>query len=92
MREILSMLIDDTSRQMPLIEAAIGEGDYTRARRLAHYSKGACASAGATAAAAALADLEGRAARSEYAECSASLRRLANELERLRTEAAMPWS
>jgi HPt (histidine-containing phosphotransfer) domain-containing protein len=86
MREILAALIDDTSRQMPLLEAAILAQDSARARRLAHYSRGACANVGARAAAAALEDLERQAARSEFIECSASLSRLALELDLLRAE------
>ena len=86
MREILAALIDDTSRQMPLLEAAIQARDPSITRRLAHYSKGACANVGARAAAAALEDLERQAARSEFVECSVSLSRLAVELDLLRAE------
>ena len=51
MREILGVLIDDTTRQMVLLQAAIQEEDITRCMRLAHYSKGACANVGASSAA-----------------------------------------
>jgi HPt (histidine-containing phosphotransfer) domain-containing protein len=86
MREILAALIDDTSRQIPLLEAAIQAQDPARTKRLAHYSKGACANVGARAAAAALEDLERQAARSDFVECSASLGRLSIELDLLRAE------
>ncbi|MBV8907122.1 MAG: Hpt domain-containing protein, partial [Acidobacteriia bacterium] len=51
MREIVDALIDDTRRQMLLLDAAIREQDATRCVRLAHYSKGACANVGARSAA-----------------------------------------
>ena len=89
MREIVEALIDDTSRQLPLIEAAICQHDPNLARRLAHYSRGACANVGAASAAAALADIERHAQRSEFAECEQSLRLLATEIGRLR-EAPLP--
>lgn len=85
MREILSALIDDTSRQMRLLEAAIQEEDATRCMHLAHYSKGACANVGANAAADILKDIERRAANREFTECSAALELLAQEVEALRS-------
>lgn len=87
MREILSALIDDTSRQMRLLEAAIREQDATRCMHLAHYSKGACANVGANVAAGILKDIERRAANREFAECSAALDRLNQEVEVLRATA-----
>ena len=87
MREILHALIDDTSRQIPLIEAAIREKDPKATRRLAHYSKGACANVGARSAAAALENIERTAGRSDFEECGASLRKLAEAIDRLREEA-----
>ena len=61
MREILTALIDDTSRQIPLLASAIREGDSQKCVRLAHYSKGACANVGAAAAAAVLKTIENQA-------------------------------
>ena len=87
MREILATLIDDTSRQMPFLESAICEEDSKKCMRLAHYSKGACASVGANAAAAVLKQIEREAADGEFPECRASLGNLAAEIERLRCEA-----
>jgi len=88
MREILSVLIDDTSRQVKLLQLAIQDEDAMRCMRLAHYSKGACANVGATAAAAILKDIERRAANHEFQECGAALGRLAEEVEALRSAAA----
>ncbi len=87
MREVLAALIEDSSRQIQLLAAAIGQRDGEKTKRLAHYSKGACATVGARAAAAALLEIERRAARSEFEGCSASLALLAQEVERLRAEA-----
>jgi HPt (histidine-containing phosphotransfer) domain-containing protein len=87
MREILTALIDDTSRQMPFLESAISEEDSQKCMRLAHYSKGACANVGANAAAAVLKHIERQAASREFPECRASLVNLAVEIERLRLEA-----
>jgi len=84
MRDILSALIEDTSRQMVLLDAAIREQDVQKCMRLAHYSKGACANVGANAAAAVLKHIEVKAAGREFPECSASLAALAGEIDRLR--------
>ena len=88
MREILGALVDDTSRQMKLLQAAIHDEDATRCMHLAHYSKGACANLGANAAAAILLEIERRAASHDFPECNAALGRLANEVEALRTAAS----
>jgi HPt (histidine-containing phosphotransfer) domain-containing protein len=87
MREILSELIADTSRQMPLMESAIRTEDSQKCMRLAHYSRGACASAGANAAAAVLKQIERKAADHLFPECRTFLATLASELERLRSAA-----
>ena len=87
MREILSALIDDTTRQIELLDRAIREADSQRCMRLAHYSKGACANVGANAAAALLRHIERKAADSQFEECSSSLGALVAEIDRLRTEA-----
>jgi HPt (histidine-containing phosphotransfer) domain-containing protein len=87
MREILGVLIDDTTRQMVLLQAAIQEEDITRCMRLAHYSKGACANVGASSAAALLKDIESQAANRDFPQCQAALTQLAHEVDLLRTEA-----
>lgn len=88
MREIVASLIDDTGRQMAALARAIAEQDAGEAARLAHYSKGACASVGALASAALLQQIERKAAGLDFDACRESLTRLAAELERLRVEAA----
>ena len=88
MREIISALIDDTSKQIVLLEAAIREGDPAKCARLAHYSKGACANVGAESAADLLKHIEQRAKGGDFRECSVSLSALADEIGRLRSEAA----
>jgi HPt (histidine-containing phosphotransfer) domain-containing protein len=86
MREIVSALIDDTSRQMELLQLAIREKDTEKCMRLAHYSKGACANVGANSAAAACTLIEQKASQGEFEACSSSLAGLAREVERLRVE------
>jgi HPt (histidine-containing phosphotransfer) domain-containing protein len=86
MREVLSALVDDTSRQLPLLESAIRERNAERCMHLAHYSKGACANVGANGAAALLKHIERKAAGHEFADCLESLVHLAIEIERLRQE------
>ena len=88
MREIVSALIDDTSQQILLLRAAIRDGDGARCARLAHYSKGACANVGAESAADLLKHIEQRAHGGDFNECSVSLAALADEIGRLRCEAA----
>jgi HPt (histidine-containing phosphotransfer) domain-containing protein len=87
MREIVGALIDDTSRQIPLLEAAIRQKNPQATERLAHYSKGACANVGAKSAAAVLENIERTAARCDFDECGASLAKLAQAIDRLREEA-----
>jgi HPt (histidine-containing phosphotransfer) domain-containing protein len=87
MREILAALIDDTARQMVLLDAAIRSQDETRAKRLAHYSKGACANVGAAAAAAILQEIETRAGNRDFPACEAAFCRLSQAVDRLRSEA-----
>ena len=84
MLEILTALIDDTSRQIPLLDVAIREQDAPKCAKLAHYSKGACANVGANAAAAVLETMERQAASGSVAECSVQLARLASEVEKWR--------
>lgn len=86
MREILTALIDDTSRQIQLMEWAIREKDSQKCMRLAHYSKGACANVGANAAAALLKNIEHKASKGDFSECGTSLAALSDEVERLRHE------
>jgi HPt (histidine-containing phosphotransfer) domain-containing protein len=88
MGQILTALIDDTARQIPLLEVAIREQDARKCARLAHYSKGACANVGANAVAAALEAIERQAASGSVVECGVQLAALATEVERLRQQSA----
>ena len=87
MREILAALIDDTKRQMLLLDAAIREQDAQRCMRLAHYSKGACANVGAQGAATILKEIENKAANRDFPQCQAALGRLAEQVDLLGSEA-----
>lgn len=88
MIEILSALVDDTSQQVQLLEGAIQSRDAPGCMRLAHYSKGACANVGAVSAAALLKHIETQAAAQQFQECSEALAALAEQVSRLRQEAA----
>jgi HPt (histidine-containing phosphotransfer) domain-containing protein len=87
MREVLAALIDDTSRQIQLLDRAIRERDAGETIRLAHYSKGACANVGARSVAAVLQQIERTAAQGDFSLCGLTLDALAGELARLRAEA-----
>ena len=86
MREILTALVEDTSRQVHLLAEAVREGDSGSCKRLAHYSKGACANVGAGRAAALLKQMERHAVNRDFARCEALLGRLKAELDLLRQE------
>ena len=87
MREVLAALIEDTSRQIELLDYAIRAQDPERCKRLAHYCKGACANLGANAAAAVLRRMEHEALARDFEHCAESLAALGTELDRLRAEA-----
>jgi HPt (histidine-containing phosphotransfer) domain-containing protein len=86
MRQLLDALIEDTEKQIPLLERAIRGLDAPQCARLAHYSKGACANVGAKAAAAVLERIERQAAHGSLEECGSQLAILAAEVDRLRAE------
>jgi HPt (histidine-containing phosphotransfer) domain-containing protein len=87
MREVLAALLDDTSKQLALLDHAIRNKDPQKTMRLAHYCKGACANVGANAVAAVLKKMEQQASCHCFSDCSVSLSNLMEELERLRAEA-----
>jgi HPt (histidine-containing phosphotransfer) domain-containing protein len=87
MREVLTALIEDTSKQIVLLTCAIREQDPERCKRLAHYCKGACANVGANAAANVLRRLEEQAISQEFDDCAQSLAALGGELDLLRLAA-----
>lgn len=86
MRVLLAALIEDTERQMPLLDVAVRNTDRVQCARLAHYCKGACANVGAQAAAWVLTELERSAKDGPMEECSRQLVALATEVDRLRAE------
>jgi HPt (histidine-containing phosphotransfer) domain-containing protein len=86
MREILTVLVNDTSVNIPRLESAVRESDSSLCVRLAHYCKGACSNVGANAAAAVFRDIELQARDLEFQRCTASLAALATEMDRLRAE------
>ena len=83
MREMLATLIEDTSKQLVLLDSAIREQDSDRCKRLAHYCKGACANVGANAAADVLHRMELQAQSRNFSSCAESLATLGGELQRL---------
>jgi HPt (histidine-containing phosphotransfer) domain-containing protein len=87
MREIVAALIDDTSRQLGKLGQAIAARDTEACVRTAHYSKGACANAGARLAAGILGDIEFKAHQLDFDGCHESLTTLESALENLRIEA-----
>ena len=87
MREVLTALLDDTTSQIVLLDAAIRDKDPQKTMRVAHYCKGACANVGANRVAAVLKRIEQEAASHSFADCAVSLCNLSQELERLRVEA-----
>jgi HPt (histidine-containing phosphotransfer) domain-containing protein len=87
MRKILGALVDDSKRQMVLLDAAIREQDATPRKRLAHYSKGACAYVEVRSAAAILKEIESKAAERNFPACGAALARLGPEVDLLDSEA-----
>jgi HPt (histidine-containing phosphotransfer) domain-containing protein len=84
---VLTALLDDTTSQIVLLDAAIRDKDPHKTMRVAHYCKGACANVGANRVAAVLKRIEQEAASHSFTDCAASLCNLAQELERLRVEA-----
>ena len=86
MREVIAALLDDTTNQLVLMDAAIRDKDPQKTMRLAHYCKGACANVGANRIAAVLKRMEQQAASHSFDDCADSLCNLTQELERLRIE------
>src|SRR5579862_8549965 len=86
MQEVLACLLDDTARQLRLMDVSIRDHDPKQTMRLAHSCKGACANLGANRAAAALLRLEQQAKSESFDECAATIATLTRELERLRVE------
>lgn len=88
MREVLSVLWDDTCAHIPKLEAAVRNRDQEQCIRLAHYSKGACSNVGASAAARVFRRIEQDARAAEYSRCEESLAALGAALVELQAEIA----
>jgi HPt (histidine-containing phosphotransfer) domain-containing protein len=88
MREVLSALWDDTLLHVAKLETAVRNHDREQCVRLAHYSKGACANVGASAAAAVFRRIEVDAREDEFDRCAQSLVALGAALEQLKMEIA----
>ena len=88
MREIMAALLADTSQQMCLLENAIRDKNSAQCKRLAHYSKGACANVGAKRAASMFKQIEKKAEDGQFTECVESLASLVREMDLLRSESA----
>ena len=86
MRQLLAALIEDTEKQIPLLELAVRGLDAPQCARLAHYCKGACANVGASRVAGVLEKIEHHAHQGSLEECGAQLAVLAQEIDRLRAE------
>jgi HPt (histidine-containing phosphotransfer) domain-containing protein len=92
MQEVVQTLIDDTRRQIPLIEEAISRHDSVQLMHLAHYCKGACDGIGARSSAVLLGQIRIQAGRGDFTACRDLLASLSGEIERLSREAALPAS
>ncbi len=88
MREVLSVLWDDTCAHIPKLEAAVRNRDLEQCVQLAHYSKGACANVGASAAARVFRRIEQDARAAEFSRCEESLAALGAALVKLQAEIA----
>jgi HPt (histidine-containing phosphotransfer) domain-containing protein len=88
MRDILASLITDTGHQLHELERSLLEANTKETVRLAHYSKGACASVGAESTARLLQEIERKAVAGDWEACGASLRSLHIEFQKLQEEAA----
>ena len=86
MREVLNVLWEDTTAQVPKLEAALRNRDRDLCVRLAHYSKGACANVGASAAARVFRRIEQDARAAEFSRCEESLAALGAALVELQAE------
>lgn len=88
MREILTELVQDTSRQLSNLRDAIEQADGATAMRVAHYCKGACANVGADTSAELLLHIERSAARGDLDSCATGFRHLEGEWAKVRQYAA----
>ena len=88
MRELVTALIDDATKQLPALSDAVEHADATRCARVAHYVKGACSTVGAVSMAFLLRQIERSAAAGDFDACRASLSSLTDEFRKFSTETA----
>jgi len=88
MHELITALVEDTSKQIVEISQAIESSDGSRCSRLAHYVKGACANGGAASMAAILKNMEAKATQGDFDACRTSLDHLSTELRKFSSETA----
>ena len=86
MREVLAVLVDDTTQHLAQLAAAVQAGDADRCARLAHYCKGACANVGAKAAADGFRVLESSAKQARVDTFVDSLHAINRQMDSLRAE------
>jgi HPt (histidine-containing phosphotransfer) domain-containing protein len=87
MRELVTALIDDATKQMSALSDAVEHADATRCARLAHYVKGACANVGAVSMTVLLRQIERSAKAGDFDACRASLNNLNAEFRKFSSEA-----
>ena len=90
MRELVEMLIADTTRLLPSLRDALARRDSGQCMKLAHYGRGACGNLGARAAFTILDELEHCAAARDFSACAALIDRLPAALDRLRAAVIAP--
>ena len=88
MRELVTALIDDATKQISTLSDAVAHADATRCARVAHYVKGACANVGAISMAVLLKQIENSAKAGDFDACRASLSNLTAEFRKFSSEAA----
>ena len=88
MRELVTALIEDATKQISALSAAVEHADATQCARLAHYVKGACANVGAVSMAALLKQIERNATAGDFDACRAFLNNLTAEFQKFSSEAA----
>jgi HPt (histidine-containing phosphotransfer) domain-containing protein len=88
MKEVVTALLDDASHQIERLDRAIELADAKECARLAHSAYGACGNVGAASLAALFSAVERKAAAGDVADCKPWIANLANELEKLRSEAS----
>lgn len=88
MRELVTALIEDATKQFSALSDAVEHADATRCARVAHYVKGACANVGAVSMAVLLKQIENSATAGDFDACRTSLNNLTAEFQKFSSQAA----